>query len=138
MSAKTAPNFGIFVAALLAVLPSLAAPLRAQIGAPSTDTFKASNLHDFCTMAAHTRDETVQTIAEATCTVYLRGLTDGLFMMQILASKQRAACFPITAAIDVSEARRLFELWLASHPDQSVNSAAVVAFTALASAYPCK
>jgi hypothetical protein len=105
---------------------------------PSNDTFTASSLYAACT---HTvRDANTpkdHEFLEQVCTTYFRGLTDGLFVMQSLASNGTRTCMPSNNAISIQEARVIFEGWLQSHPNVASNSAGLVAAMSLVYAHKC-
>jgi hypothetical protein len=109
----------------------------AQVGGrPTTDTLNAMTLYSACT---HPPGETPgdREVREEICTTYIRGLTDGLFMMQVFSDEHRATCLPGNTPISVTEARRIFEQWLREHPESGTNSAAVVVSVAMINAHKC-
>jgi len=123
------------VGALVAIFATSA---DAQIGGvPSNDSFKAYALYSACTHPPSEKPEDHE-FAEQTCSTYMRGLTDGLFVMQSFAANKRRTCLPTDTAISNAEARRIFESWLRAHPEAATNSAGMVATFAIVSAYPCR
>jgi hypothetical protein len=121
---------------LIAVVCIFAAlPARAL---PSKDTFTAASLYAVCTHTVSDANtpkdhEELETI----CTTYMRGLTDGLFVMQSLEDKGTRTCLPVDAAISVQDARVTFEGWLREHPNTATNSAGLVAAMSLVYAHKC-
>jgi hypothetical protein len=110
----------------------------ASVYAQSSDTFTASALYAACTHSvkdANTPKD--KEYLEQLCTTYLRGLTDGLFVMQSLAGKGTRTCLPLNEAIGVQEARMVFESWLRSHPNAVSNSAGLVAAMSLVYSHNC-
>ena len=101
---------------------------------PSADSLKAIMLYSACT---HPPGETREAheFAEQTCVAYMRGLTDGLFMMQVFAEKHRPTCLPSNGPVSNAEARSIFESWLKTHPELTNNSAGLVASYAIMDAY---
>jgi hypothetical protein len=114
-----------------------ATPANAQIGGkPTNDSLTAVMLYSACT---HPSGETPEAheFAEQTCSAYIRGLTDGLFMMQVFSERQQRTCLPSDAPIGNADARRIFDAWLKAHPEAAANSAGLVATYAIVSAYQC-
>jgi hypothetical protein len=105
-------------------------------GQPTTDSLTAATLYTAC---AHPVKETpeVHEFAEQTCATYMRGLTDGLWMMRVLAEDHQPTCLPANTPIAVGEARRMFEAWLRTHPETATNSAGLVATMAIVKSYNC-
>jgi hypothetical protein len=69
--------------------------------------------------------------------MYLRGLTDGLFLMKAFDAKGSAGCLPAEMPISTAEAKRDLELFLQGHPEAMGNSAGLAAVAAITQAYPC-
>ena len=124
--------------AVSAIFGLIAASANAQVGGtPTQDAMKAATLYSACT---HPPTETpeVHEFAEQTCSAYLRGLTDGLFMMQVFAEKRHPTCLPSNTPVSVLDARRIFGDWLKMHPEAANDSAGLVAAHAIVEAYPCR
>ena len=119
------------------IIGLIGGPANAQIGGePTNDSLTAVALYSACT---HSPGETREAheFAEQTCSAYIRGLTDGLFMMQVFAEKHLPTCLPGDTPVPSAKARLIFENWLKAHPQAAKNSAALVAGYAIVSAYPC-
>ena len=71
------------------------------------------------------------------CAGYLRGLTDAMYVMQVLAEKGQKTFLPEDRAIGFSEAREVFENYVRSHPQSIANSAGLVAAMSLVVAHRC-
>jgi hypothetical protein len=110
-----------------------AGPLAAQT---SNDTFKAKHLDLACSFQG--TDRAAKDYAEQTCQSYLRGLTDGLFLMKAFEGANRAGCLPSDSPISNDEARRDFEAYLRQHPESAENSAGLVVAFAIMAAHPCQ
>jgi hypothetical protein len=106
-------------------------------GQLSTDTFKASSLDFACTRGGREGSPHDREIAEQTCIAYLRGLSDGLFVMQLVASRGKRVCLPNETPVPILDTRRIFQQYLTNHPKEAVNSATVVVSFALFEAYKC-
>ncbi|MGH6879036.1 MAG: Rap1a/Tai family immunity protein [Rhizomicrobium sp.] len=104
----------------------------------SNDSFVASSLYAACTHSvSDAKTKADQEYLEQTCTTYLRGLTDALFVMQSLQARGTATCLPTDQAISVQEARSVFETYLRDHPQVASNSAGLVAAMSLVAAHHC-
>jgi hypothetical protein len=106
--------------------------------AATNDTLTASMLYQMC---AHSSRETPQAheLAEQTCISYLRGMTDGMAVMQGLFDNGTPICLPSGGSpIDVPRARQIFTAWLKSHPETGDKSAGLAAAFSIIWAYPCK
>ena len=99
------------------------------------ERFTAQALYSLCSPDVKETQQD-RDLAETMCGTYVLGLTDGMFMMQALNSASMTPCLPDTA-IDVSNARRIFNAYLKNHPQAISNSAGLVMGTALAEAYRC-
>ena len=125
---------------LAVVVAILCSPIRTAIAQPvSQDTFVASALYSTCTHSvkdAKTKQD--DEFLEQTCTTYLRGLTDALFIMQLLAERGTKTCLPTNEAIGIPEARGVFQTYLQDHPESAANSAGLVASMALVAAHKCQ
>jgi hypothetical protein len=122
----------IFAATVLAALFANAAGAQEV----SNDTFKAADLALACNLPA-VNDQAARDFAEQTCHAYLRGITDGLFLMRMFAAAGKAGCLPLDTPISNSEARAEFNVFLLAHPDMAQNSAGLVAAAAIIQAHPC-
>jgi hypothetical protein len=115
----------------------VASPYSVQ--AQSNDKFTASSLYALCSHSvkdANTPQD--HEFLEKTCTTYLLGLTDALFVMQSLASQGTRTCLPTEEAIGIQEARTTFEAYLREHPATATNSAGLVAAMSLVYAHKCR
>ena len=126
------------LASTIAVLCGVAA-LSANAQEKLThDTFTAASLYAACTHSvsdANTAKD--HEYLETVCTVYFRGLTDALFVMQSLADRGTRTCMPRSEAIGIQEARVDFENWLVGHPNTAGNSAGLVAAMSLVYTHKC-
>lgn len=124
------------VIALMSLVPSMFAFAQSK-GVLTNDTLTASMLYQMC---AHSSRETPQAheFAEQTCISYLRGMTDGMAVMQGLFDNGTSVCLPSGAPIDVPSARRIFTEWLKSHPETGDKSAGLAAAFSIIWAFPCK
>jgi hypothetical protein len=122
---------------LSAIMAMTVISASAQGGSPSNDTLKAVTLYSAC---AHPSGESADTheFAEQTCVTYMRGLTDGLFLMQTFVEKKGGVCLPPDQPVSLSDARRIFAAWLPNHPQFATNSAGLVVAAAIADAYKCR
>lgn len=112
--------------------------VAAMAQSTSNDTFTAASLYSACThnvSVAKTKED-IEFI-EQICAGYLRGLTDAMYVMQVLAEKGQRTCLPEDRAIGVSEARDVFENYVRSHPQSIANSAGLVAAMSLVVAHRC-
>ena len=102
----------------------------------TNDTLIASMLYAMC---AHSSQETPQSheFAEQTCVSYLRGMTDGMAVMQGLFDNGRSVCLPSGVPVEVPNARRAFTEWLRHHPEAENESAGLAAAFSIVNAYPC-
>jgi Ssp1 endopeptidase immunity protein Rap1a len=121
-------------AALIIVIPKLV--FGQATGQTTGDTFRASTLYAACTHSVKGTQQDNEFV-EQSCVAYLRGLTDGLFIMQSLANQGTRTCMPTDEAIGVPEARAVFEAWLQGHPSSAANSAGLVAAFAIVNAHKC-
>jgi Ssp1 endopeptidase immunity protein Rap1a len=123
------------------ILPVLldSASLGAAAQSVSNDTFTAGSLYSACThnVSNVKTKEDIESL-ELICNVYLRGLRDALFVMQSLANRGQRTCLPWEEAIDLTEARRVFQAYLQAHPQSIADSAGLVAAMSLVAAYKCQ
>jgi len=105
--------------------------------AAAQSPFTARALYSLCS-ADMTESKSDRDAAETNCGAYVLGLTDGMFMMQLLARHSMTPCMPKEVAIDVGKARQIFIEYMKSHPQAANNSAGLVMGMALADAYQCK
>lgn len=98
------------------------------------DDFKAGTLYATCFVAASKPGDE----ADVACTTYMRGITDGIWMMQMMANDHTPTCTPENTPISVADARRAFKQWVDAHPEQQTHSAGLVAAWALVAAYKCR
>jgi len=136
--AKQEENMRLVPITFLAAIIAISKLVFAQTtGAqPPADTFRASTLYAACTHAVkgtHQDNEFV----EQSCVAYLRGLTDGMFVMQTLINQGTRTCLPTNWSIGVPEARAVFETWVRTHPNAIDDSAGLVAAMALVQAHKC-
>ena len=76
--------------------------------------------------------------AEQTCVAYMRGFTDGLFMMQVFAEKHGLRACLATGQSATQKPEASFKSWLKTHPKSTNNSAGLVASYAIMDAYRCQ
>ena len=105
--------------------------------AAAQSPFTAQTLYSLCSPDT-TEAKSDREAAETKCGTYILGLTDGMFMMQLLASHSMTPCMPKEAAIDIAKARQIFDDYFKAHPQAARNSAGLVMGMALADAYKCK
>ena len=106
-------------------------------GQPSTDSFKASALYTACTHSGNGAPNADDKFNEETCDRYLLGLTDALFIMQVVSRKSLQTCMPEQSSITPADARKIFVSWFKAHPDEAVHSAGIVAVHSILNAYEC-
>jgi Rap1a immunity proteins len=132
---------------LLALATSMAffsAPVRAQGDGPTPAQAATSSEEDFtggqlgaaCAAPAG-QDKNAQALAENTCTSYLRGLTQGLFLQSRIEDSGAAACMPKEGPIPVEDARSDVLDYLARNPAASDREAGVAAALAIVRAHSC-
>lgn len=130
----------------LAVTFSLAGPLYAQVDADGEqptnegpplldDFFPAKSLAAACQPAAGL-EASAKAVDDQMCTSYLRGLTEGFYVMQIIAGG-RSTCLPRTDAISVTDARRQFLDYLDENPEVADHSAGLAVILGILKAHPC-
>lgn len=98
--------------------------------------FTASALYSVCFVDPRAAPQDRE-LSDAICGAYVTGLTDGMFMMQLLATHAMTPCMPAEEAVGDPEALRLFGEYLKNHPQTGNNSAGLVMGTAIADAYKC-
>jgi Ssp1 endopeptidase immunity protein Rap1a len=118
-------KIGLWLAAMLAALGS------SDARSATTDSLTAGTLYLGC-KASGTIPST-----DSVCEAYFRGLTDALFMMQVLVEKRQPTCLPSNAPIANADAERIFEKGMVDHPQSMASSAGVVSAIAIVSAYKC-
>lgn len=117
---------------IVGLLALAAITLTNQAFAQQThDTLSAGLLEAGCSASAATVPKDVS------CEAYFRGLTDGLWIMQLERDKQERTCLPKQTPISIADARNIFAAWLKEHPETASNSAGIVAAMAIVRAYPC-
>jgi hypothetical protein len=130
----------------LAAILSLSSPLYAQVQAdgepPPTDgepllddTFPAKTLAAACQPPA-AMETNAKAAADQLCTNYLQGLTEGLYVMMVVAGG-RSTCLPRTDAISVPDARREFLDYLNENPEVADHSAGLAVILGILKAHPC-
>jgi hypothetical protein len=108
---------------------------HAQVaGEPSNDSFKAQDLHVACSLPV---DPKAPDVAGLICQSFLRGLTDGLFLMKAFTNAEKAGCLPSDSAVSIAEARAEFKAFFVAHPEMADNAAGLVAVAAIMRAHPC-
>jgi hypothetical protein len=113
------------------VVTSLVIAIAALAAMPAeADEFTGAQLYTLCT-------ESKETVQHTACLAYVRGVTDGLFMAQAMQEQRVRSCFPKDSPIDPVQARLIVEKYMRNNPEQLDRGAIVVAFTALATAFPC-
>lgn len=122
--------------AFLVAISTLVSGCTKESGAQSSDTFKAGLLDGACNAPEGT-DRATKDFAQQTCSSYLRGLTDGLFLFKSFSDSGRAGCLPSDAPISVADAEKELRDYLREHPARADNSAGIVATDAIMSAHPC-
>ncbi len=70
------------------------------------------------------------------CTVYLRGIMDGIVMATTANDMNRQICFP--KGVTLPQVRLIVEKYMAENPDKLHDPAAGVAYSALYPAFACK
>lgn len=116
-------------AATVALALLLSIPCAAQ-GKPS-DKFEAETLYAVCSGVQRSHE------ADMACGIYMRGITDAAWVMQLLANEHKLTCLPKDSPVNVSEALRVFKQWIDAHPEARDRPAGLVATTALVYAHRC-
>jgi hypothetical protein len=111
-------------------------PARAQDSDPPQDSFTAQALKDSCQPAAGL-DKNARALADLTCSSYLRGLTEGLFLQTYIQSSGAATCIPQDSPISIDDAKSALLNYLASNPDASSHEAGVAVVLGVVRAYAC-
>ncbi len=130
----------------LAVTFALSSPLSAQVQADGEpppndgpplldDSFPAKMLAAACKPAGG-MEANAKAVADQMCNSYLLGLTQGFYVMQIVAGG-RATCLPRTDAISVADAKREFLDYLDENPDVTDHSAGLAVILGILKAHPC-
>lgn len=112
------------------------ASFAAFFPAKATDTFTARSLISLCDPAPNQPEADLQAAKDA-CDVYIRGFTDGLFMMQEFQTNSMKPCFPPNQPVSDQAAKQLFSAYLRRRPSAADNSAGLVLGMALHDAFPC-
>jgi hypothetical protein len=99
------------------------------------DSFPARTLAAACQPAAG-MEVNAKAAADQLCTSYLRGLTEGFYVMQIVAGG-RQTCLPRTDPISIADARRQFLDYLDENPDIADHSAGLAVILGILKAHPC-
>ena len=129
-----------------AAMIALSSPLSAQVqpdgepppndGPPALDdSFPAKTLAAACQPAAG-MDPNAKAVGDEMCTSYLRGLTQGFYVMSLIAGG-RATCLPRTDPITVEDARREFLDYLDENPDAADHAAGLAVIIGIVRAHPC-
>jgi hypothetical protein len=130
----------------LAAILALSSPLYAQVqpdGEPPPndgpplldDSFTAKTLAAACQPPAG-MEVNAKAAADQLCTSYLRGLTEGFYVMMIVAGG-RSICLPRTDPISVADARQQFLDYLNANPDVADHSAGLAVILGVLKAHPC-
>jgi hypothetical protein len=117
--------------AIITVLASLTTAAQAN-NAVTNDDLTAGKLYTSCVQLDAVGSD------DGLCNMYFRGLTDALFVMAQMNLSHRPTCMPENTAIDVAEARRIFNRYMATHSGAAQHSAGLMAAFAIFEAYPCK
>jgi hypothetical protein len=129
-----------------AAIIALSSPLSAQVqpdgepppndGPPALDdSFPAKTLAAAC-QPAPSLDQNAKAVADQMCTSYLRGLTEGFYVMGLIAGG-RSTCLPRTDPITIADARRQFLDYLDENPDVADHSAGLAVILGILKAHPC-
>jgi hypothetical protein len=105
----------------------------------SNDSFAAGSLYAACTHSA--KDAVTKQdhdTLEQICTLYLRGVTDALFVTQSIHNRGIPTCLPADQAVSVQDARVSFEAYLTKRPQDASNSAGLIATMAIVTAHACQ
>jgi len=119
------------VKSLVPLVMFLALPAQSQ------DRFTAKDLEFACHPPSNLSGND-RVAADEICHAYVRGLTDGFFLMQEYANYSMTPCLPKDASVSIIEAQALFDLYLKAHPSAADNSAGLVMGQAIVQAYPCR
>lgn len=126
----------IRIGALVGVLMLLAAPAYAQSGdATATAYFKVGEDLQAACYGTAAGEEKSNTAEYLLCLGYLQGVVDSDTTMTEWGRADRFACIP--QGVTSSELRTVLLAWLAERPDHLHFSAASLALTAFAEAWPC-
>lgn len=107
-----------------------------QSVAQSADTMKASLLDAAC-YESSSADQATQEFAKQTCSAYMRGLTDGLFLQNSFSKSGHSGCLPTDHPVSVAQATSELHAYLKEHPGLGNNSAGLVATAAIMDAHRC-
>jgi hypothetical protein len=121
----------------IALVFGLTGGASAHAFGPSADTFKASTLHSVCNPPSSGVDQADLMLATDICQMYLRGLTDGLFLDKSFADARNGGCLPTDSPVSIAEAKGEFEAYLAANPNLAENSAGLVAAFGIMVGHPC-
>jgi len=129
-----------------AAIFAVCGPLYAQVqpdgepppnqGPPALDdSFPAKTLAAACQPAAG-MEANAKAVGDEMCTSYLRGLTQGFYVMQLIAGG-RQTCLPRTDPITVADARQEFLDYLDENPDAADHAAGLAVIIGIMKAHPC-
>lgn len=113
-----------------------AAPSQTDDSAAPDDDFTGAQLGAACAPPAGL-DQNARTLAERTCTAFLRGLTQGLFLQGRVEDSGAAACMPRDAPVSMADARGDVLDYLARNPAAADREASVAAVLAIVRAFSC-
>ena len=112
-------------------------PAQAQDDNDTDPGFDARSLRDVCDPPA-TLDQNAKTAADRICQAYLRGVTEGLFMIGAVEQSGAPVCLPDDGPVSPAEAKSEFQDYLADHPDSLGHSAGLVVTFGIIAAHGCE
>jgi hypothetical protein len=115
----------------------LVSPAWAQTGDQDDPGYLTQQLKDACEPAAGESD-TAKVADDKICQAYLRGLTDGLFMLAAAQDSNVPLCLPQDGPVSPAEARDDFNSYVADHPEALQHAAGMTAAIAIIKAHSCE
>lgn len=100
--------------------------------AVTNDTLTAGTLYSGCLASDATGSD------DGLCNTYFRWLTDGLFVMEQMSLSGRRTCMPEREAVSVADARRMFNRYMTTHPQDAGHSAGLISAMAVIQSFPCR
>jgi hypothetical protein len=124
-------------AALALLSMFLASPATAQTDDQGDPGYLTQQLKDACQPAAGEGDA-AKAADDKICQAYLRGITDGLFMLAAAQDSNVPLCLPQDGPISPAEARDDFNSYVADHPEALQHAAGMTAAIAIIKAHSCE
>jgi hypothetical protein len=111
---------------------TLLAGMMALAGSPVAGQGMGPDLCEACVSAGK------GTVKSDFCNLYLKGISEGLFIGQDVTSQGLKTCLPENEALDVRQTRAIVEKFMREHPERLNQKAGSLVFEALVQAFPCK